>query len=138
MAGRGTGISRAGRIVLRHGRRARVRDVRLAGLQVAPVVPAAGRQAVARRATWVAARRAVRRRVRVDVPRAAGLQVDSLRAAAVDLPAAASHRVAGVDARRVVGAVDRVHALQVAADKADGRQAAVRRGSQGVRRRVTT
>jgi hypothetical protein len=140
VADRGIAISLAGRIARRHGR-ALARDARLAGLRVAP---AAGRQAVARRATWVAAHRVVRRRVQVDGPRADALLVDNHRVEAVGLPAAVvSHRAVEVDARlvvevgahRVVGAADRVHARQagavVVADKVDGRRAVVKPGNLG-------
>ena len=132
MADRGIAISLAGRIARRHGR-ALARDARRAGLRVAP---AAGRQGVARRATWVAAHRVVRRRVQVDGPRADALLVDNHRVEAVGFRAAVvSHRAVEVDAHRVVGAADRVHARQagavVVADKVDGRRAVVKPGNLG-------
>jgi hypothetical protein len=132
VADRGIAISLAGRIARRHGRPL-ARDARLAGLRVAP---AAGRQAVARRATWVAAHRVVRRRVQVDGPRADALLVDNHRVEAVGLPAAVvSHRAVEVGAHRLAGAADRVHARQagavVVADKVDGRRAVVKPGNLG-------
>ena len=112
MAGRGTEISRAGRIARRHDRRAPARDARLAGL----------------RATWVA------------VHRADGLQADSHRAGVVDLPVVvvAGRRAVEVDAHRVVGVVDRVHARRAGVvavvDKADARRAAVKPATRVSRR----